>query len=91
MGGPEEGSRAEKHRKSPLVVAAEEDGDGIERIRLGRVPDLSAASLFAFIQRAVVEGSVIHTDGWPGYQGLEQKRYEHASAGRCTLGLPTEA
>ena len=48
-----------------MVVAAE-DGDRIGRIRLGRVPDVSAASLFAFIQHAIVEGSVIHTDGWLG-------------------------
>jgi hypothetical protein len=74
VGGPEEGSRGRQtEEKSIVAVAAEEDGDSIGRIRLGRVPDVSAASLFTFIQRAIIEGSVIHTDGWLGYHGLEEK------------------
>jgi len=78
VGGPEEGFRGRQtEEKSIVAVAAEEDGDRIGRIRLGRVRDVSAASLSTFIQQAIVEGSVIHTDGWLGYQGLEEKGYEH--------------
>jgi hypothetical protein len=57
---------ARQTEEKSIVVVAAEDGDRIGRIRLGRVPDVSAASLFAFIQHAIVEGSVIHTDGWLG-------------------------
>jgi hypothetical protein len=74
-----------------VAVAAEEDGDRIGRIRLGRVPDVSAASLSSFIQQAIVEGSVIHTDGWLGYQGLEEKGYGHKVSNiRRGTGRPHE-
>jgi transposase-like protein len=92
VGGPEEGSRGRQtEEKSIVAVAAEEDGDRIGRIRLGRVPDVSAASLFAFIHQAIVEGSVIHTDGWLGYHGLEEKGYGHRVSNiKCSGGRPHE-
>jgi hypothetical protein len=92
VGGPEEGSRGRQTEgKSIVAVAAEENGDGIGRIRLGRVRDVSAASLFTFIQQAIVEGSVIHTDGWLGYHGLEDKGYGHRVSNlKCSGGRPHE-
>ena len=92
VGGLEEGFRGRQtEEKSIVAVAAEEDGDWIGRIRLGRVPDVSAASLFTFIQQAIVEGSVIHTDGWLGYQGLEEKGYGHKGSNiKRSSGRPHE-
>ena len=55
----------------------EEDGKGIGRIRLRRVEDVSAGSLWPFIQGAVAPGATIHTDGWSGYAGLEAAGYKH--------------
>jgi transposase-like protein len=63
--------------KALVVIAAEEDGRGIGRIRLGRVPDASSPSLHGFIQKAIAPGSTIHTDGWVPYQGLEKLGYAH--------------
>jgi transposase-like protein len=63
--------------KALVVIAAEEDGSGIGRIRLGRVPDASSLSLHGFIQNTVAPGSTIHTDGWAPYQGLEKLGYAH--------------
>lgn len=63
--------------KALVVIAAEADGPGIGRIRLGRVPDASAASLHGFIQQAVTPGSTVHTDGWAPYQGLTKLGYPH--------------
>ena len=40
------------------------------------VPDASAASLHPFIEDCIETGSTVHTDGWPGYTGLEKKGYE---------------
>jgi transposase-like protein len=60
-----------------VVIAAQEAGVGIGRIRLARIPDASAEHLHRFIQRAVVEGSEVHTDGWKPYQGLGQLGYQH--------------
>lgn len=78
VGGPEEGRHGRRtETKAIVVVAAQEDGPGIGRIRLGRVPDVSAASLHPFVEQAVAPGSVVHTDGWMGYVGLDAKGYRH--------------
>ena len=63
--------------QSLVLVAAEEAGAGIGRIRLRRAADASAASLEAFIQEAVEPGSVVRTDGWPGYARLATLGYQH--------------
>ncbi len=57
--------------KTLILVAAEEDGGGIGRIRLRRVPDLTKASLHGFIAQAIESGSTVRTDGLPAYLGIE--------------------
>ncbi len=52
------------------------------RIRLRRIADASAASLEAFVEEAIQPGSLVHTDGWEGYAGLENKGYRH-EVNRC--------
>jgi len=56
-----------------MVVAAQEDGRGVGRIPLKRIPDASAGSQIPFIEDSVELGIVIHTDGWLGYEPLEKK------------------
>ena len=74
----EEGVRGRQtERKALIVIAAEENGPGIRRIRMGRVLDASAASLIPFVEESVEAGSVVHTDGWLGYEPLEKKGYVH--------------
>lgn len=63
--------------KALVVIAAEEWGAGIGRIRLAHLPDGSTASLHPFIQGAIAPGSCVHTDGWKPYQGLEPLGYQH--------------
>lgn len=58
-------------KKALIIVAAEEDGKGIGRIRLHRILDLSKASLHGFIAEAIVPGSTVRTDGYNSYLGLE--------------------
>jgi transposase-like protein len=77
-GGPEEGVRGrEIEKKTLIVIAAEERGRGIGRIRMRRVKDASAESLVPFIVESAKPESIIHTDGWEGYAGLEGKGYRH--------------
>lgn len=64
-------------RKALVVIAAEEDGQRIGRIRMARVADASGPCLQGFIRSAVAPGSRIHTDGWEGYAGLSAQGYEH--------------
>jgi transposase-like protein len=63
--------------KTLVVVAAEEDGPGIGRIRMRQIPDASASSLMLFAQDSVAQGSVVHTDGWQGYSPVESKGLAH--------------
>ena len=63
--------------KSIVVVAAEEDGAGIGRIRLLRVADTTAQSLGGAVQECVQPGSLVHTDGLSSYNGLRTLGYEH--------------
>ena len=78
VGGLEEGVRGRQTETKALVaIACEEDGRGVGRIRLRHIQDASAASLHGFVQEAIEPGSVVHTDGWEGYAGLEAKGYQH--------------
>lgn len=77
IGGVSSGTGRDGVGKALVVIAAEEDGNGIGRIRLGRVPDASSPSLHGFIQNAIAPPSTIHTDGWAPYQGLEKLGYVH--------------
>ena len=78
LGGLEEGLPGRLNlQKALVVVAAQEDGPGIGRIRMRQILDASAESLVPFVQDSVQRGSVIHTDGWSGYLPLERKGYRH--------------
>jgi len=78
LGGLEEGVYGRQtFKKALVVVAAQEDGKGIGRIRMRRVPDVSAESLQGFIRDSVEPGSTIRTDGWHGYDGLPSSGYRH--------------
>jgi len=78
VGGLEEGSQGRKTETKALVaVACEQDGPGIGRIRLRRIDNASAATLQAFIEEAIEPGGFVHTDGWNGYSGLENRGYSH--------------
>jgi transposase-like protein len=74
----EEGSSDDPAELKVLVViAAEEDGCGIGRIRMARIPEASRVALHAFVQQSVEPGSVVHTDGLLAYRGLDRLGYEH--------------
>lgn len=78
VGGLEEGLPGRLNLdKALVVVAAQEDGPGIGRIRMRQILNASADSLIPFVEDAIAPGSIIHTDGWPGYLPLESKGYKH--------------
>lgn len=62
--------------KALIIVAAEEDGAGIGRIRMRRLPALTRAQAHGFIQAAVEPGSTVRTDGLNVYRGLEDYRHD---------------
>lgn len=77
VGGPEPGLRGRQTRKKAIVAIAVEipQPKGFGRARLRRIPDVSGESLLSFVQEAVEPGSVVHTDGWRGYNGLPEAGY----------------
>lgn len=78
IGGLEEGLPGRLNlQKALIVVAAQEDGPGIGRIRMRHILDASAANLLPFVQDSVEPGSVVHTDGWLGYLPLDREGFEH--------------
>jgi transposase-like protein len=78
LGGLEEGLHGRQIKEKTLIaIAAQFEGNKIGRIRMKQVLDASAESLHAFIKESIEPGSVVYTDGWPGYAGLENNGYEH--------------
>jgi transposase-like protein len=78
VGGEEEGLPGRLNlKKALIVVAAQEDGPGIGRIRMRQIIDASAESLMPFVRASIEPGSVVHTDGWAGYLPLEGNGYPH--------------
>ena len=78
LGAPEEGVVGRGVQgKALIVVAAQAEGKGIGRIRMRVIRHPSAACLHPFVQDCIEPGSTVHTDGWPGYAGLDKKGYDH--------------
>lgn len=78
VGGVRAGKRGRGAEGKVLVlVAAQKTEGGIGRIRLRRVTDASQASLGPAVSEMVQPGSVVKTDGWGGYGGLQALGYQH--------------
>jgi transposase-like protein len=78
IGGPRPGKRGRGAEGKVLVlVAAQEDGERIGRIRLRQITDASGHTLEAAIASMIAPGSRVRTDAWRGYNGLEARGYSH--------------
>jgi len=64
------------NKKTLVIVAAQEDGTKIGRIRLRQIPDVTKASLHAFIRDVIEPGSVVRTDGLNAYRGMDGYKHE---------------
>jgi len=78
IGGEKPGKRCRgAEGKALVVIAAQEDGKRMGRIRLQRVKDASARSLGSAVAQAVEPGSMVRIDDWSGYNGLKHLGYVH--------------
>ncbi len=76
IGGVHPGRRGlQTETKALVAVAVQVERRRLGRIRLQRLTDAAAASLVPFVQAAAEPGSVIHTDGWLGYEPLRRHGY----------------
>ncbi len=90
VGGEEEGVSGRYTEKKAIVVVAIEvhEPKGFGRVRLRQVPDVSGDSLVPFVRDVVVPGSVVQTDGWPGYASLSRQDYIHEKTILSASGDP---
>lgn len=78
IGGERPGKRGRGAAGKTLVVIAVEDkGNHLGRIRLNCVLDASATSLVTAVQESVDPGSTVRTDDWTGYSPLASEGYGH--------------
>jgi transposase-like protein len=79
VGGLESSAKGRQtETKSRVAIAVElHEPKGYGRIRVHRIPDVSKASLIAFVQGAAAPGSTIRTDGWRSYLTLPDHGYTH--------------
>jgi len=75
-------------RKTIVAIAAEVRGRGPGRIRMAKIPDLSAPSLRRFVRDNVQRGAELRTDGWSGYNGIEVMGYKHTMINIANSGDP---
>jgi transposase-like protein len=79
LGGYEEGLKGGRARgkKTLCAVAVEVRGQGSGRIRLSVIADASAETLSGFVKDSTEVGTVVHTDGWGGYNDLTKLGFKH--------------
>jgi transposase-like protein len=90
VGGEEEAvSGRETNKKAIVAVAVEvREPRGFGRVRLQRVPDVSAAALVPFVCDVVEPGTIVQTDGWPSYKQLPSHGYGHEKTVLSASGDP---
>jgi transposase-like protein len=78
IGGHQPGKRGRgAGGKVLVVVVAQDAGHRLGRIRLRRIRNASAESLNAVVRDEVESGSVVRTDGWKGFNRLQEMGYQH--------------
>lgn len=90
VGGQEAGvSGRETYKKAIVAVAVEVlSPKGFGRVRLRRVPDVSAASLTPFVCDMIAPGSIVRTDGWHGYARIHKYGYTRDKVVLASSGDP---
>lgn len=89
VGGVEKNVRGRGvKRKTIVAIAVEVRGRGPGRVRMAKIPDLSAPSLRRFIRDNVQTGAKVRTDAWSGYNGMEVMGYKHIVTNISNTGDP---
>ena len=76
IGGVSAGKRGRgAENKALVIIATELDEKKVGRCRMGIIADASSDSIHPFIKDNVEKGSILITDGWNGYNGIEKEGY----------------
>lgn len=72
------GSRQLRGRKAAIVLAAvEKRGAASNRLRMAVIPDFKQATMLAFVQQHIAQGSTIYTDGLKSYGASQAAGVRH--------------
>ena len=90
VGGVEHGGKRGRGAAKSIVVIAVEilKPKGFGRLRMRHIPDASGANLLPFVCDAVAPGSMVHTDGWGGYNDLPKHGYTRQKTVLSSSGDP---
>lgn len=90
VGGARPGRTGRGALGKVLVAVAVElaDPNGFGRARLKVIPDAKPTTLTAFVTETIEPGSVVLTDGWHGYIGLDNEGYTHKPFTVSGSGVP---
>ena len=79
VGGVDHGRKRGRGSDKAIVSIAVEIKDPMSfgRVRMRHIPDTSGDELVPFVCDVVTIGSTVQTDGWGGYNELQQKGYVH--------------
>jgi transposase-like protein/uncharacterized Zn finger protein (UPF0148 family) len=90
VGGVKQGGKRGRGAVKSIVVIAVEvkEPSGFGRIRMRHIPDASSASLEPFVCAVTASGSVVHTDGWGGYNGLSALGFTRKVTVQSSSGDP---
>lgn len=65
--------------KAVVALAVEHHGEHAGRMAAMHVQDASHAQLRTFTEASIEPGSIVSTDGWAGYPGLEDAGFTHTA------------
>ena len=77
IGGPEVEGKKYRSTKQLILIAVEKSGSSIGRIRMKFIASTSTTILVGAIKEMIEPGSLLHTDGWRGYNAITDYGYKH--------------
>lgn len=82
QGGNGGGKRGRGTDKVKVLVSVGTDADGVKPrfAKMTIIDDVTRQTMTAAIEKSIVSGSTVKTDGYSGYFGLNQKGFEHRKA-----------
>jgi transposase-like protein len=74
--------------KPIVAIAVEDRGEASGRVRMRRIPDVTKATLTAFVLDHIARGSEVRTDGWQGYFDVGRHPFTHVVTNLSAAGDP---
>ena len=90
VGGEEEGVAGRYTETKAIVAIAVElrSPKGFGRVRMQQIRGVSAADLTPFVRAVVEPASIVHTDGWKGYNEITKHGYQRETTVVSSTGDP---